>query len=584
MALLDQLIQQYGNSSQNPYAKPSAVQQPAVQAQTPSGPVSVPVSSLIQALGYGSQNPYASQSPSAPQNSPQIVAIDDAEAADALAQQGQGAPALPNAAAMAMRQGNPSAAVAAPAQAPQAAPAPAGLPSQQVSAQPVAQVQAQSGFPSPTDYTADGSQATPGADASAVGQQGLLQSLAGTAQDAAQDPVKAKGLLSNLGDQAQGIGTKLKSLSPAASQALIASGLTMLAGNDGTRNLSQLVGMGGIAGLNEYQDVNQLTAQNALARQKLLQDLAEKQATNQTANYNAATERFKATHPNIAPGTNVVDLSQGGPGQQAPVVASGGVKAEGSAEQTQPDGSVITYKTDTGGNIIPGTGVVSKNPNVGPLPADQLKVVNDASDQASKDQHNVAMTQQYLAKLSPTVLDPQTGKQVANPAYVNVQGGLMAKGQDMWTKLTGDQTSGQVLRNQLQQQTYQDFLATWKPGIGGRLTNTDVNLLRGGMPPDTAGSATWYKFLSAYGKLQADVADRSQRASDFVAQNRGDKSPLRAPLTTGGVTYPAGTSYAQVVAGQGGTAAGQSAQNGGTASAPSQDAIVAELKRRGVIK
>lgn len=598
MALLDQLINQYGNASQNPYAKPQTAVQPVARVQTPNGPVAVPVASLIQAFGYNSNNPYASQSPSAPQNNamaanPQIVAIDDQEAADAAAQQ---APqALPNAAAMAARQGNPSAMpAAAQAQAAPAAQQAPAMASQQVDAQPVAQVDAQSGFPSPSDYNADGSQATPGADASAVGSGSLLQSLAGTAQEASQDPVKAKGLLSALGDQAQGIGSKLKSLSPAASQALIASGLTMLAGNDGTRNLSQLVGMGGIAGLNQYQDVNQNIIGNQLARQKLAQDLAEKQATNATANYNAATERFKATHPNIAPGTNVVDLTQvgqpgSGPEGQAPVVASGGVKAEGTGKRMLSDGSTVEYKTDTSGQEIPGTAQVSSNPNVGPLDPERLKVVNGANDEAAKQQHDVAMTQQYLSKLSPTMLDPQTGKQVPNPNYVNVQGGLMAKGQDMWTKLTGDQTSGQVLRNQLQQQTYQNFLATWKPGIGGRLTNTDVNLLKGGMPPDTAGSATWYKFLSSYGKLQADVADRSQRAADFMSQQRGQQTPLDRPLTTSdGMTFPAGSTYAQVVAGQGGTRASQSAQNGGTGgtggTAPSQEAILAELKRRGVIK
>lgn len=573
MALLDQLIQQYGNSSQNPYAKPATVQ---AQVQTPSGQtanVAVPVSSLIQAFGYNSQNPYASQSASAPQNNqvnsnPDIVAISDQEAADAASQQApQG---LPNATQMAARQGAQQQAPqnaqpqaqAAPAQAPT-------MPSQQVDAQPVAQVNAQSGFPSPSDYNADGTQAAPGADASAQGQSGLLQSLAGTASDAAQDPVKAKGLLSYLGDQATGVGQKLKSLSPAASQALIASGLTMLANNNGSTNLSQLIGQGGIAGLNQYTDIKQNQIQNQIAYQKLQQDLAEKQATNATANFNAATERFKATHPAIQADQNIVDLS-GASGQgangQAPIVASGGVKAAGTVDQIQPDGSTMTYKSDIHGQPIPGTGVISKNPNVGPLQPDQLKVVNAAQDQAAKDQHNVALTQQYMAKLSPTMLDPATGKQVPNTNAVTVPGGLMAKGQDLWTKLSGDQTTGQVLRNQLQQQTYQDYLATWKPGIGGRLTNTDVNLLRQGMPPDTAGSATWYKFLSAYGKLQADQADRSQRAADFVAQNRGDQSPLRAPLTSNGVTYPAGTTYAQVVSGQGGTPAGQSGQNGGGAN------------------
>lgn len=577
MSILDALINQYGNSSANPYARPVAA---APVAAAPSTGQSPSVLSLINMLGNGPSNPYAT--PTQGLTAPQIVPIDQAEADRAIAQQGGGiAPALQTAAAAPRIAAMQAQAAQAPITQPQAAPQPAApqaqLPQQQVQDSPVAQADAQPGFPTPSDYNADGTQASAAPDAGPNG--GLLGALAGTAQQAVSDPSQSKGLLSALGDTMGDIGNKLKGMSPAASQGLIAAGLTMLAGNDGRHNLAQLAGAGGIAGLNQYQTVTQNSIANRIAQQKMAVDLWNHQIANQVAQQNAATEAYRATHPVVSAGQTVLGPNGSG-GMTA--VGSGGVKAEGSIEQANGDGSTTTFKTDTAGQIIPGTGVVSKNPNVGPLNPDQLKVVNEAQTEAQKQAYGVQRTQMLMSKLSPTMLDPTTGKQVPNPDYINVPGGLTMKGQDMWTKLTGDQTTGQVLRNEMQQQAYQQFLATWKPGIGGRLTNTDVNLLKQGMPPDTAGGATWYKFLSAYGKLQQDMADHAQRQAAFVSQNRGDMSPLRAPLTFNGVTYPAGSTYAQVSAGQGGTMAQQPGQNGGSGVPVQNSAIIEELRRRGV--
>lgn len=421
--------------------------------------------------------------------------------------------------------------------------------------QSVAQVNATSSFPSPSDYNADGTQAAPGSDAAAPQSTGgLLGSLAGAASDAVSDPVKSKGLLSTLGDAVSGIGDKLKNMSPAASQGLIAAGMSMLANNDGRHNLAQLVGEGGLNGMNAYQQINA----NRILMAKNAMDIQHQQAQDAVAAQNAATERWKATHPALNPDQAVVDTTQPG---GAPIT-SGVTKSYGTIDQVQPDGSTITFQKDISGMPITGTGVISKNPNVGPLQPDQLKVVNDASMQASKDSAALQRTQTMLAQLQ----------------NVNIPAGLKSKGQDLWTQLTGDQTTGQVLRNQLQQQTYQNYLSTWKPGIGGRLTNTDVNLLKQGMPPDTASSQTWSKFLMSYGKLQADVADQSTRAAAFAAQNRGDLGVLHSPLTVGGMTFQPGTSYQQVVMGQGGTQAPQSGQNGNVSNA----ALIAEAQRRGL--
>lgn len=553
--LLDALINQYGNGASNPYATPQAA-----PAQSSGASINIPVAaigSLIDSLGKGASNPYAGMNQTSGMSpNPQIIPISQQEADAAVRQQAAsnvGSYSQPSAAATAARQGvgQPSP-VAAPTPAPTSAPA---IQSASVPDTSVAQVNTGTDFPSASDYNADGTQAAPGSSADSGQAGGLLGSLAGAASDAVSDPVKSKGLLSALGGAVSDIGTKLQTMSPAASQGLIAAGMSMLANNDGRHNLAQLIGDGGVNGINAYQQVNM----NRIAAAKNLIDMQHMQNQDQVAAQNAATEQWKAQHPSLSPDQAIVDAT----GTGGAPVTSGVQKAYGTVKQIQPDGSTVEYPTGINGQPLPGAqGVKTADPNVGPLPPEQLKVVNDANTQSAKDQHALLQTQTMLEKLQS----------------VNIPAGLKAKGQDLWTQVTGNQNEGQILRNMLQQQTYQDYLATWKPGIGGRLTNTDVNLLKQGMPPDTASSQTWTKFLTSYGKLQSDVADQSARAAAFASQNRGQLDTLRAPLTVGGVTYGSGTPYSSVVMGQGGTGAQQSGQNGGAANA----ALLAEAQRRGL--
>lgn len=569
MAGLLDLISQYGNSASNPYA----TQQPAQQAAASSDSTpSIPISTLIDMLGKGASNPYANASQSSGiSNDPQIIPISADEAARAQAQQqSPEAVAAQTAAqqnaqtqqAQAKQQVAQAAAQAVQQQA-QQNPQQGGpaLQSASVPDTSVATVNTDSSFPSPSDYQPDGSQQSQG---------GLLTSLAGVGQKAASDPVAAKGLLSQLGDYAQNVGSKLKNMSPAASQALIASGMTMLASNDGTRNLTQLIGQGGIAGINQYQSVNQVAAQNMLARQKLEQDLMEKQAANRVAQQQADTATFKAanTPTAVKPGESITTPGMIASGQAPQTVSgpNGALPVARTAEITDGNGNTYTQGYDMWGRPV-GAPAPKTLAYTGPVTSDQQKTINDAQTAAATDQKALQRTMGLMSQLQ----------------NVNIPQGLAAKGQDMWTQLTGDQSTGQILRNELQQQTYQNYLATWKPGIGGRLTNTDVSLLQKGMPPDTAGSAAWTKFLTAYGKLQADVADQSSRQAAYVAQNRGDMSPLRQPLTFNGTTFPAGTTYAQVASGQGGTTDSQGGQNSGAqGAAPTQSALIAEAKRRGL--
>jgi hypothetical protein len=464
---------------------------------------------------------------------------------------------------MAAYRGSASPAASAPARmAPTGGPA---LQVQNVDPGQVAQVNTTTGSPSASDYNADGTQAAPGAGASG-GQPagGLLGSLAGAASDAVTDPVKSKGFLGTIGGAISGMGEKLQNMSPAASQGLIAAGMTMLANNNGRNNLLQLVGQGGSEGLNTYQQVNA----NRIAMAKNAMDVQHMQNQDTDAANKTAIEAWKTQHPFttlsagqmlVQPGISGTNGAPGGP------IATGGVKAAGSVDQIQPDGSTMTYKTDEAGQIIPGTGIVSKNPNTGPVTDPGLqKTINDAQTSASTNAANLNITKNLLTQLQG----------------VDIPAGLYAKGQNLWSQVTGDQTTGQTLRNMVQTDAYQNMLKTWKGNVGGRLTNADINILKNHMPSDTSSSQAWTQYLTSFGKLQADAADQSTRQAAFLSadQNRGDMSPLRAPLTVGGVTYPKGTTYQQVTMGQGGTQAQQPGQNG------INPALAAEAAKRGFVQ
>lgn len=576
-SLLDQLIAQYGNGSSNPYATQAPQPVPA-QVGNAAPAQSVPITSLIDTLGRGPQNPYAKMgAPAADPNAFQIVPISDEEAADAMAQQ---APAPDNSRVSGMQNAAPVATQAAPTPAPQAQSKvvqPTGpLAQADGSAPPVATVNTDSSFPSPSDYNADGTQASGG---------GLLNALADAGQQASQDPIAAKGILSTLGDYASGLGQKLKSLSPAASQALIASGMTMLAGNDGTRNLAQLVGMGGIAGMNQYQTIVQNQNANQIARQKLAQDLAEKAAANATANYQAVTERAKAlNNPTVLkPGEGVITPGMQMSGQQPTMLggANGQLPVAREVEFTDGQGNVMTQGVDIWGHPV-GPAMPKTLAFTGPVNDAQQKYINDAQTAANNSAASLSRTQNFLRMLTPTIPDPNDPtKTISNPEYVGVTGGVGATVANELNKLTGGQTQSQMLRQEIQQQVYNAQLKNWKSGVGGRLTNADIMLLQKGMPPDNASGQALQQYLQAYSHLQEDQATRDALTAQYIAQNRGDMGPLHpnASITVGGKTYGPGSTMAQVLTGEGGTSNGQQSNGFGT----TQQQIIAELRRRGAL-
>lgn len=575
MSLLQDLVNAYGSAWNQ--------MTPTVKAGGGST-----ASNLQDALGSSMTGfvPTTAAQPQGLDANPQIVPISDQEANAALSQ--QGTPQVDPARVAAMQaQAQASQQPQAQAPAAQAPTSPQAMPVVNVTQPNVASVDATSGFPSPSDYNADGSQAQGG---------GLLGALAGAGQQAASDPVQAKGLLSQLGDYASSVGAKLKNMSPAASQALIASGMSILANNDGTRNLSQLVGQGGAAGLNQYQTVTQNTIANQIARQKLAQDLAEKQATNATANFNATTERFKAVNQptTVEAGKGIVTpgMMASGQGPQMLTGPGGSLPVVRTMEVTDGKGNTFTQGVDLWGNPV-GAPAPKSLAYTGPLAEPAQKTVNDANTTANQSALNLTKTQNFIKQLTPTIPDPNNpGQTIPNPDYTPVTGGVAATVSNALNKLTGGQTQSQLLRQEVQQNVRLAMLQGYKGGIGGRLTNTDVNLLQQGMPPDNASGTALSQYLQAYAHLQEDQATHDAMNAAYLTANRGDTSPLHKAATINGVQYPAGTTMAQVlskqapVQSQNGNVNAQQAQGiiaKAQAAARSGDASAqAALKQRGL--
>ncbi|MBH9661995.1 hypothetical protein [Burkholderia multivorans] len=547
MPLLEALINQYGNSAANPYARPGAPSAPTADV---SGLLDLlrantPVSGLIDQLGRGSAaNPYraAASNDAEKLSSPTIVQIGPDEAARAQAQQGgalvgvgpnpmqQPAPLTAAAASQVAQSANPPVADALLER--RLAGAPMQLQSVTVPDMPVTPVMADDG--------STAQDATPAESAPAAG--GLLGMLSGAAQDAVQSPAKSKGLLERLG-------ASISNMSPAASQALIASGLTMLAGNDGSRNLGQLIGLGGIAGLNAYSNVKQTDAANQLATRKLDQQQQQQQFDNGLA---ARKQLWEEGKP-ISVGADQSLYARNPDGSYKPVVQAQPSVAR-TADVIGPDGRTYTVQLDRSGNQI-GAPLLKSDPFSGPLSESQQKSVNDAQ--------NAALTAQQTYQKTNALLN-----QLANAPEFSA--GLGATFNDWLAKATGNPYEGQQLRNQLKQFVNSTILNELPPGSA---SDKDVQLVRNGTPSDTADKKTWKAYISAVANVQQAAAVAAQIRADYLTANRGSLGPLMQPATIRGRQFPAGASLDEVL--KGGT------QN---SASPSRSALIAaaqaELARR----
>ncbi|MDN7595093.1 hypothetical protein QZM01_13650 [Burkholderia multivorans] len=547
MPLLEALINQYGNSAANPYARPGA---PAAPTADVSGLLDLlrantPVSGLIDQLGRGSAaNPYgaAASNDAEKLSSPTIVQIGPDEAARAQAQQGgalvgvgpnpmqQPAPLTAAAASQVAQSANPPVADALLER--RLAGAPMQLPSVTVPDMPATPVMADDGSTTQN--------ATPAPSTPASG--GLLGMLSGAAQDAVQSPAKSKGLLERLG-------ASISNMSPAASQALIASGLTMLAGNDGSRNLWQLIGLGGIAGLNAYSNVKQTDVANQLATRKLDQQQQQQQFDNGLA---ARKQLWEEGKP-ISVGADQSLYARNPDGSYKPVVQAQPSVAR-TADVIGPDGRTYTVQLDRSGNQI-GAPLLKSDPFSGPLSESQQKYVNDAQ--------NAALTAQQTYQNTVALAN-----QLANAPEFSA--GLGATFNDWLTKVTGNKDAGQQLRGQLAQFVNSTILDQLPKGSA---SDKDVQLVRNGTPSDTADKKTWQAYLAAVARVQQAAALRQQIQADYLTANRGSLGPLMQPATIRGRQFPAGASLDEVL-------------NGGTQSSasPSRSALIAaaqaELARR----
>ncbi|KVL90760.1 hypothetical protein [Burkholderia stagnalis] len=562
MPLLDALINQIGNDpARNPYARAGAAPVQGggsgwsgLLAMLQSG--ATPVGGLIDQLGRGpANNPYSSVGAGGGGLSdPQIVQIGADEAARAQAQQGgatvgvgpspmqQPAPLTAAAVPQVAQSANPPVARAQTAQ--------AGMPQLQSVDVPDFPVKA-------VDADADSAGVSTPASAPANYSGGLLGMLGAAASNAVDSPAKSKGLLESLG-------ARISNMSPAASQALIASGLTMLAGNDGSRNLGQLVGLGGMAGLNAYSNSTQQEAANELVRQKMLQEARQKKDE-------LALQTRKQDFDESKPFTVGADQSVYMPGR----MGANGMPAAGSFLQGPGGANVATWQEMQGadgmkyrqgftrsGEPVSGARVLVDNPYGGPLSEFQQKSVNDAQTAAM----SASQTYQRTASLA---------SQLANAP--DFSSGLGATFNDWMTKTTGNKDAGQQLRGQLAQFVNSTILESLPPGSA---SDKDVQLVRNGTPSDTASKATWQAYLAAVGRLQQASAIASAGRADYLTANRGSLGPLMQPAIINGRQFPAGTSFADAISGRG--AAGTQAQRQSTLAGsltPDQQSQVQQLKR-----
>lgn len=529
-----------------------------------SGGSSIDIGSLLKSLLGPTQEQQRAQDQSSGMN-PQIVPATQSDLLNSMqfsngsgAPQGFGAPSAQAPATQPPILSDPNAA-AASVPAPQAPQGPANTPIAPATGAPDVSVNADGS-------ASDGQGAAPSNVASDPSQGGgLMSSLIGSAQDAASDPNKAQSLLQTLGQTAQDIGHKLTSLSPNASQALIASGLTILANNNGKQNLAQLIGDGGIAGINNYQTNVQNQAANSIARQKLYQEALNQQAVNQVAKQNANTESFKAanTPTTVAPGYGTTTPAAQASGQG---VTGGAPAIAKYVDVPDGKGNVMQQGVDISGNPV-GPTLPKTLINTGELTAPQQATINTQTEQAATSAAALAKTRNFISMTSPTINNPD-GTTSPNPSYVPISGGVTATVGNALNQLTGGQTQSQLLRSEIETNVRQAQLANLKAGIGGRLSNIDVQLLQKGMPPNNANGATLQSYLTAYSHLQEVQASQDQAKAAYLQANRGDAGPLHpnASLNFNGQNFGPGTTLQQIVSGV--TPSGATAP--GVAAAPAQ--------------
>jgi hypothetical protein len=188
---------------------------------------------------------------------------------------------------------------------------------------------------------------------------------------------------------------------------------------------------------------------------------------------------------------------------------------------------------------------------VGAVPTtDQNTAIANAHTSAQQANAAVTLAQQRINQLTPTIPDPNNpGQQIPNPNYVDVSGGIEGRVLDAWTALTGSQSAGQQLANQIRQEIGTTNIESLRASGISRITNLDVETLNNPPPPNASPQAL-QQYLTAYEHVLETKATQSGATAAYLDSNNGDYRPLRSATTFNGVTYPVGTTYEQFTSGR----------------------------------
>jgi len=342
---------------------------------------------------------------------------------------------------------------------------------------------------------------------------GILQNIMAQAPQAAQDPATSKGFLQRLADGLSDVGDKMKNLSPEASQSLITAGMTMLAANSGGRNLAQIVGEGGIAGMNQYQTMVQNERSAAIEQQK----------AQQTALQNARQFALESSK------LQEVDPSKGAYSYATGYIppAAGGLPTEYRQKTTDAYGNQYETPYDKFNNQTGPTQQVSAQ-----IPEAQQKRM-DAFDQASQDANQqLSRTQNYITQLKNTP----------------VPSGWVGTAQKYLADVTGNPAGGQQLQAQIMRELQQANLQGFKGEGVNRITQGEFKVLNNGLTGNMSSEGL-QQWLQAYGHLQEVTANRAAINAAYAHETNGSMHDLIRDTNINGTVYPKGTSINQIVNG-----------------------------------
>lgn len=461
-------------------------------------------------------------------------------------------------------------------------------PTQDEAARSVQSVDAQASPVTPLQATTQAPIVIPSSDTAPQetvpkGLVNLLQNHAPAAAEAVSSADDSKGLISRLSDDISqkfsGAKDYLKGLSPEGSQALLASGLSILANNNGQSNFYQLIGKGGAVGVDTYnagiqqkQAQAQQEQQNIIASRKV--ELAAQEEARKTA-LDAQKAILEANKP-ISVGEGQTLYGRNAAGTLVPLTSQQ-TKIERVIDIQDPStGEIYQQGVDRIGNPV-GPRSLKTAIDVGPLSASQQEIVNKANEQAAASKTLYDKYQGYASKLEPTIPDPANpGKSIPNPNYVPITGGTLGNVSAYLNSFTGSQSEGERFKQEVLSNVRSGALAQYK-GLGA-FSDRDAATLEKGLPPQGSSNETLKAWLDSAVKLQQAKALVDERAAAHLTANRGSTAPLTRDTIIGGTLYPAGSTYSQTQSGK--PVQAPVGQNIPAASGFSLDALRTEQARR----